>query len=287
MISTGRVTALISNLIGLFFTVLIAYLLVDMGYGYLKLRVGDPEKLEREVKTDSKRIQEKKALSEYLSSSKKKPFGEPPSPGAAEPKEKKPPEPTTLKLTLLGTIVGDERGLGAVILDQTNKKQELYRIGDSIQGATIASIERGRVILKVGDREQILSFEDVGKQPSQPSQAPPPPAPQASAPTEIQIQRGDLEAQLQDLAKLMSQVNLAPHFKDGQPAGIGIHRIAPGSIFQRMGLQNGDILVGVEGNPINSPEELINLYDRLKNAESVRIQVERGGVPKEIEYKIR
>ncbi len=285
MISFNRLIAIISVLLGLTLTVIIAYLLVNIGYGYLKLKIGQEVKIGMVQKGEIKEVRNRRAIGEYLATSQKNPFGVPEK-GQAGGEEKKAPEPTTLKLTLLGTIVGDQKGLGAVILDQVSKKQELYKVGDKVQGAVIASVERGKVLLKLGEKEQVLLFEEPSK--ASPPQASPPKQSQPQAPTttQIQIQRADLEAQLQDLPKLMSQVNVAPHFKDGQPAGIGIHRITPGSIFQRMGLQNGDILVGVEGNPISSPEELINLYDKLKNAESLRLQVERGGSVKEIEYTI-
>jgi len=266
---------------------LCSYILVGMAYDLLKVKLAQfttveirkPERLEGPPK--------KMGISDYLVAAEKKAFGEPPPVESKEGKASA-PEPTTLKLKLQGTIVGDKEGFGAVIYDMNTKKQGIYKIGDKVQGATIASVERGKVILKVGEKEQILAFEEPKKAstPQAPAQAqaPPPTEPKAK---QVTIQRAEIDASMQDLPKLMSQVNLAPHFKDGQPAGIAIHRINPGSIFQKLGLNNGDILVGVERNPIKSPEDLINLYDKLKNAESVTVQVERGGAMVDLEYEIK
>ena len=46
-------------------------------------------------------------------------------------------EPTTLKLALLGTIAGDQESARAIIMDEVKKSQNLYRKGDSVQGAVV------------------------------------------------------------------------------------------------------------------------------------------------------
>lgn len=84
-----------------------------------------------------------------------------------EPKEKEPekvvekePEETTLKLVLQGTVSGAERDARAIIVDQKDKKQDIYQIGDAVQGALITSIERGKVILEVNGKKQLLVIKD-------------------------------------------------------------------------------------------------------------------------------
>ncbi|MGD9334270.1 MAG: type II secretion system protein N, partial [Desulfobacterales bacterium] len=56
-------------------------------------------------------------------------------------------EPTDLKLKLLGTVSGNTKKAYAVIEDMTKKRQDLYKIGDSIQNATLKMILREKVIL--------------------------------------------------------------------------------------------------------------------------------------------
>ncbi len=69
-------------------------------------------------------------------------------------------EPTALKLALLGTVSGTKRDARAIIVDEQKKKQDLYQIGDSVQGALIQSIERGKVILQVHGRREVLLLKD-------------------------------------------------------------------------------------------------------------------------------
>ncbi|WP_457572833.1 type II secretion system protein N [Desulfolithobacter sp.] len=77
-----------------------------------------------------------------------------------------PLEPTSLKLELLGTVSGNERDARAIIVDEKEKRQDIYHVGDAVQGAIIERIERGRVILRVGDRKEILLLKDRESKPA-------------------------------------------------------------------------------------------------------------------------
>ena len=61
-------------------------------------------------------------------------------------------EETTLQLSLLGTIAGDSASARAIILDQRKRSQDIYRVGDSVQGAEIRQILRGKVVLRHGGK---------------------------------------------------------------------------------------------------------------------------------------
>ena len=56
--------------------------------------------------------------------------------------------PTDLKLKLLGTVTGDEKEAYAVIEDTAVRRQNLYKIGDTIQNATLKMILREKVVLQ-------------------------------------------------------------------------------------------------------------------------------------------
>ena len=60
--------------------------------------------------------------------------------------EPAPLEPTKLKLSLMGTISGTERDARAIISDDAKRQQDIYQVGDSLQGAMIKEIERGKVV---------------------------------------------------------------------------------------------------------------------------------------------
>jgi type II secretory pathway component PulC len=64
--------------------------------------------------------------------------------------------PTTLNLTLLGTVLGSDQTSRAIIIDNSKKEQNLFQIGDAVQGAFIESVERGKVTLDVNGSIEIL-----------------------------------------------------------------------------------------------------------------------------------
>jgi hypothetical protein len=69
-------------------------------------------------------------------------------------------QPTKLKLSLMGTVSGDEENSRAIIEDETNRKQDIYEVGDTIQGALIKAIERRRVVLQVSGNDEVLNIKE-------------------------------------------------------------------------------------------------------------------------------
>lgn len=67
---------------------------------------------------------------------------------------------TQLRLTLLGTVTGKDEDGRAIIRDEHSKLEDLYRVGSEIQGAIISRIARGKVVLRVNNREEILMLAD-------------------------------------------------------------------------------------------------------------------------------
>ena len=83
--------------------------------------------------------------------------------------EKPPPVPevdieaSTRDVVLMGTIGGDEAGNKAIILDKTSRKQQLYEVGDAIEGALIDKILRGKVILVADGKSEILDMSKAAE----------------------------------------------------------------------------------------------------------------------------
>lgn len=66
---------------------------------------------------------------------------------------------TTLKLKLWGTITGNGVSAYAIIEEATNREQKLYRAGETVRNATIKMILRGKVVLDVEDKYEILEIK--------------------------------------------------------------------------------------------------------------------------------
>jgi type II secretory pathway component PulC len=68
--------------------------------------------------------------------------------------------PTKLNLTLLGTVTGNDQDARAIIIDNKEKRQDIFQIGDAVQGAFIESIDRGKITLDVNGRIEALLIKD-------------------------------------------------------------------------------------------------------------------------------
>ncbi|MEA2061981.1 MAG: type II secretion system protein N [Thermodesulfobacteriota bacterium] len=193
-------------------------------------------------------------------------------------------EKTDLDLTLLGTVTGDQKQAFAVIEDKKAKGQFLYKTGDTIQSARIKIILRHRVVLSNNGRDQVLEMDlkDKGSQTNLPVKDP------GSGPSEtISVDRSLVEESMSNINTLMKQVRIRPHFENGRPDGLLVYGISPNSLFRKMGLRNGDIIMGVDGRTIQSVDDALSLYDNLKNAGNLDMQIKRRGRLKEIHYNVQ
>jgi general secretion pathway protein C len=191
---------------------------------------------------------------------------------------------TSLKVALWGTVVGDRQSAFAVIEETDKKKQGLYRVGDSVQGATVRKILRGKVILRVGDRDEILTMEEAAASRAEKKYPEVKPIEKAST---IMVARSDLQESLDNLHQLLSQVRIRPHFRDGVADGLAITNIKTGSFFAKLGLRNGDIIQGINGRDISSPDDVLEVYNKLKSGSQVALQISRNGQQRIINYKFR
>ena len=193
-------------------------------------------------------------------------------------------EPTSLKVALLGTVTGNEQNAFAVIEETDKRKQGLYKIGDSVQNATVKTILREKVVLRVGTKDEILTMEESAASRREKVRGP---SKTAEGGNTITVSRKDIQSSLKDINELMSQVRIRPHFKDGKSDGLSVSRIKGGSIFSKLGLRNGDIVQKINDEPINSPDEVLALYEKLKSGSRVSLEVTRKGEPKTMDYRFR
>ena len=191
---------------------------------------------------------------------------------------------TDLKLKLWGTVTGDRGKTYAVIEEQKERKQNLYKVGDTIQNATVKIILREKVVLNVNGKDEILKLEKVtGANKSVISYK----KSKGSFSQNITMKHSRIEKAVNNINDLMKQVRIRPHFSNGKPNGLNLSGIRSGSIFSEMGLKSGDIITGVNGKNIESVDDALKFYESLKSSSNVQIQLKRKGLQKTINYTIQ
>ena len=197
---------------------------------------------------------------------------------------------TDMKLKLWGTVTRQDGTAYAVIEDTKTREQNLYRTGDAIENAKVKMILREKVVLTVNESDEILTMEEIvssGRtRRSGIQDRSTPKLPVSSYSRKVTLNRESMESALQNIGQLMDQATIRPHIEDGRSAGISITGIKPNAIFRKMRLRNGDVITGVNGRPIESVEDAVNIFDDLTSSSEIKIDIKRRGRQQTIDYRI-
>lgn len=197
---------------------------------------------------------------------------------------------TRLRLKLWGTISGGgEAVTRAIIEDEVTRKQDLYKVGDTVQQAVIKLVLRDRVVMRYKGQDEVLMMQkDKGASPTSRGGASSRrrTLPAASITKKVNVKRDTINDAMMNISTLMKDVRIKPHFRNGQPDGMAVSGIKSDSIFRKMGIRNGDIIIGVDGQKIESMDDAMSLYGNLKSASEIQLEIKRMGQVQTIEYTI-
>jgi general secretion pathway protein C len=84
---------------------------------------------------------------------------------------------------------------------------------------------------------------------------------------------------LSDINNILTQARAVPNFENGVASGYKLFQIVPGSIYDKLGLQNGDVITGLNGEPINDPGKAFEMMSQLKTSNHLELQVRKEGKP--------
>lgn len=203
-------------------------------------------------------------------------------------------EQTSLNLTLIGTVSGNQEDTRAVIKETGTRKQDIYKTGDSIQNAIIDRILRCQVIFKVGDKYEKLTMEKTVSSKESPflkrkwkKNAQKLSKKIKKKKTTIPVKFEDIQEFFNDYKQILSQIEFQLHYKDGIADGLRIGRIKTGSIFSKLRIRNGDILQQINGKNLSSQEEIDELYENLQSGIQTSLQIKRRGRIIMFNYKVK
>ena len=252
-----------------------------------------PAMQEQQVKLSEKAAAAARPLEEYAIITERNLFG-----GTSQGLAEAAPEevvlddmPVALKslgLRLVGTVVANKpEESSAIIEDQSTRKQEVYQEGDRVKQALIKRILRHNVVINTGRRDEVLTMiaeESTGKTPAPKRASRTRRRPAAGS--SIRLDREELESQMANLNELMQQVRIRPFMEGKRPAGFLVSNIKPGSLFSKMGLRNGDVIQGVNGENITTPDQAVELYESLMEGGEIALEIKRGRRKQNLRYEV-
>ena len=205
------------------------------------------------------------------------------------------PVATPLKLKLWGVAL-HTNGVSSfsIIEDLGARKQGVYGINAPVPGgATVKAIEWDKVILNHNGKDEILELANKTTLiPPKPAPAPSPAAAtgdsiQATGENQYLVPRAEVDSALENMSQLFTQIRAVPQFEGGQSIGFRLFAIRRGSLFDKIGLKNGDIITSINGTEMNDPSRAVSLLQELRDANDLSVKVIRNQQPTTLTYNIR
>lgn len=105
--------------------------------------------------------------------------------------------------------------------------------------------------------------------------------------THYQIERSTIDKQMANLNDILQQARAIPNFENGMLNGYKILQVTPGSIYEQLGIHNGDVITSFNGNAVTDSGKALALLNDLRNQSQVSLNVKRGGVPMTLNYSLK
>ncbi|MGB5081016.1 MAG: type II secretion system protein N [Burkholderiales bacterium] len=195
-----------------------------------------------------------------------------------------------LKLVLSGTIVGTP---GGALISVAGGQDELFTVGQAItRGVFLADVHRHAVVIRRDDVLEKLQLRRAAGVGSTPGVAPDATAAPAISPpaahAEAAREREDISYSVRrDFAnKLFESAEPSAHAAvvPAPDGGMQLSEIAPGSLYERLGLSEGDAIRTVNGAPVNTIEDLSILSQQRNNTDKLLVGFVRGGNPYNVQF---
>jgi len=209
-------------------------------------------------------------------------------------------EPTTQRvdLKLVGTVVADGDSLALI---EAQRELKLYALGEEVPGGgTIEDISRNLVRIRNQNRSlTTLVLHEQGEAAPAPAATRRPEPKAASRKTgdtagtvrEVGenswvVSRSMVESVREDFSAQLRLAQLLPRQVDGKTNGFLIKKIYPRSILGKMGLKPGDVVMNVNNLALDSPEKALQIFQQLREARQVTVDIERNSQPLSFIYEV-
>jgi len=219
---------------------------------------------------------ESKPLKAYDNIVERNIFGEKKTTIAATKSE---PTANNTKLRLVATNISSGGNSFAIIENEQKKEQDVFEKNESIfQKATLVEVLPDKVKIERNGKVEVLVLEENtsggGGVDSN------------GDGDEFSIPEDELEDALANLPKLLSQARAVPYFRNGKSIGMRLFAIRKASLYEKLGLKNGDIIESVNDSSISDPAQALKLFEKLKTERNISVKLERNGEKKSLDYSI-
>ena len=111
----------------------------------------------------------------------------------------------------------------------------------------------------------------------------------------LEVEQGDVKVSRlywdnmlkRDLPRVLQDAKASPNIVDGQLKGFKLNRIRANSIYQKVGLKDGDVIKEINGIELNDTGRALKLLNRLKKADAeIIVKYSRGGADTDLNLNV-
>lgn len=187
-------------------------------------------------------------------------------------------------IELKGTVAGEGKYGFAIVEEKGTRKQQLVKSGDILSGAKVVRIKRNAVDFLVGDQVVTLKIVEAKED----SILPPAQSAASVVPSGATIlSRTEVDRELQDMGGLLRKALVRPYFNAGVPDGFIVSNIRLGSLYQKMGIMDGDIIQEVNSRKIQSADDVMGLLNTMRGGSSLSVTINRRGNKETLNYQFQ
>ncbi len=191
-------------------------------------------------------------------------------PQAGTPAVQEAPQ-TQMNLVLSAVFAAGDPRRGLAIIGESAQAGKVYSVGAAVRpGTRLHEVYADRVILDNGGRLEALALPKLGSGEAVAINRPPPPQTTQFA--------DNLRELAQNNPSAFAQIVRAqPVFANGVQRG---YRVYPGrnrQQFARLGLRPGDLVVAINGTPLDDPQRGMEIFNTLSSSDRANLTIERNG----------
>lgn len=197
------------------------------------------------------------------------------------------PQPGNSGIVVYGVVATPLQGFALVSVN--GKPQDTFSVGDEVMpGVRLIAVLPDRIVVERGQIREAYRLRGAGRfgnrlavQPAATSQSSGKHGATNHAVPQFTISRAALAGQFRSPQEFLSQAVVVP-----TPEGMLLREIEAGSPIASWGLQQGDLLVSVNGQRLRTTDDMRRSYDQIRQAKQVRLDIQRAGRPESLLYHI-
>ena len=218
-------------------------------------------------------------------------------------------QPCSVNAVVRATLVAEDPAASlAVILHPLTREPTIYTINDGscdlAEDAVVVAVRNREVVIRrrnhfercKGEGESASASPAISVVPEPPllgGGEPADPSPNDMSgvtkvsETDYRVERAEVDRVLANLNEVAMQARIVPSFRNGKANGFKMFSIKPGSIYAKIGLQNGDVIQKINGFEMNGVDRALEVFAKLREATSLVVDILRRGEAKTLSYVIQ